>query len=657
MMRKMPDDGRYHDGSIDNASKATDWLYLGNEITSAMQALSAHQREDGHWVFELEADSTIPSEYIFLCHYLDEIDPEEERRIGEYIRSTQSDGGGWPLFHGGDLDISATVKAYYALKLIGDDPEAPHMRRAREAILARGGAARANVFTRISLALFGQVPWRAVPTMPIELMLLPRWFPFHIYKVSYWSRTVIVPLLILMALRPQARNPRGVGIPELFVRPPEEEPDYIHNPTGARLGNLFVHLDRVLKLIEPRFPKGRRQRAIQAALDFMLPRLNGEDGLGGIYPAMANAVMALDALGYDRDAPPLATARQAIRKLLVFEDRVYCQPCLSPIWDTALSLHAMMEGGVDPAGRTVQSALRWLADREIRDVVGDWAERRPGLEPSGWAFEYRNDFYPDVDDTAVVVMALHRADPEGYREVIERASQWIIGMQSKNGGWGSFDADNTHHYLNNIPFADHGALLDPPTVDVSARCVGMLAQLGYGRDHPSVSRAIEFIRNEQEPDGSWYGRWGVNYVYGTWSALCALNAVGEDMQAPYIRKAVAWLESRQRPDGGWGEDCDTYRDDRRDLAKASTPSQTAWALLGLMAAGEVDSDAVRRGIEFLLASPRDGARWEEDFWTGTGFARVFYLKYHGYPAYFPLWALARYQNLMRSNERRVGHGI
>ncbi len=622
-------------------------------LEDALAALKDLQHPDGHWLFELEADVTIPAEYVFLQHYLDEIDPAEEAAIAEYIRAGQRPDGGWPLFEGGDPDLSATVKAYFALKLAGDDPGAAHMRRARRLILSRGGAARANVFTRIALALFGQVPWHAVPAMPIEIMLLPRQSPFHIEKISYWSRTVMVPLLILQALRPQARNPRGVDIRELFVTPPEEERGYITHPPGASLGPAFVRLDGLLRRVEPRFPGRLRAKAMKAAIDFIMPRLNGEDGLGAIFPAMANAVMAFDALGYAPSDPVVVTAKRAIRKLLVKGERTYCQPCLSPIWDTGLALHALLEAGETIDNPSVERSADWLVAREIRDVRGDWVWRRPGLSPSGWAFQYRNDHYPDVDDTAVVAMALHRADPERYRACLERAATWIVGMQSRNGGWGAFDVDNTYHYLNAIPFADHGALLDPPTVDVTARCVSMLAQLGYGRDHQAVRRGVAFIKAEQETDGSWFGRWGVNYVYGTWSALCALQAVGEPNDSPAIRRAVAWLQARQHRDGGWGEDCATYWPARRSETKTSTPSQTAWALLGLMAAGEVGSEAVRRGVAYLEDAPREGARWSEDVWTGVGFPQVFYLKYHGYAAYFPLWALARYRRLRHGNERTV----
>jgi len=635
---------------------------LDTVIEDAKSALKKLQAEDGHWVFELEADATIPSEYILLKHFLadseSEIDAGLEIKIAEFIRSLQGEHGGWPLFYKGDFDISASVKAYYALKIAGDDLNAPHMKRARDAILAYGGAARSNVFTRVALAIFGQVPWRAVPVMPVEIMLLPRWFPFHLSKVSYWSRTVIAPLLVLMALKPLARNPRRVSIFELFVTPPEQETRYFVNPTGKTLGDVLLAVDRLLRKIEPFFPRRSRQRAIQAAVDFVTKRLNGEDGLGAIFPAMANSVMVFDRLGYPKDHPDYAIARQSIEKLMVrLDGRIYCQPCVSPIWDSGLAAHALMEAGEPRNGESIRKCLDWLAKRQILEVEGDWIWARPGLRPGGWAFQYWNDYYPDVDDAAVVAMALERSDGARYRENLSRAAEWIVGMQSKNGGWGSFDADNTYYYLNNIPFADHGALLDPPTADVSARCVSMLAQMGYSREHSATARGLEYLRREQEKDGSWFGRWGTNYIYGTWSVLCAFNAAGEDPKAPHIRKAVDWLKSRQRDDGGWGEDGASYWPERRSETKASTASQTAWAVLGLMAAGEVKSEAVSRGIEYLLNAPRQGARWDEEWFTAVGFPRVFYLRYHGYAAYFPLWALARYRNLSRGNTPSAMYGM
>jgi len=639
---------------------------LDAAIASATEAMLAARKEGGHWCFELEADATIPAEYVLLCHFLGE-EPNLvlEEKIGRYLRRIQGGHGGWPLYADGAFNISATVKAYYALKMIGDDTEAPHMKRAREAVLAHGGAEEANVFTRIQLALFGQIPWRAIPSMPVEMMLLPRWFPIHLSKMSYWARTVLAPLLVLMARKPQAANRRGIGVPELFLpkgapKPPKEK-SHVHPGWAAFFGGLDVLLKGVDKAS---WPKRTRKRAVDEAVRFTTERLNGEDGLGAIYPAMANATMMFHVLGYAADHPDYVAARTSVAKLLVEkEDEAYCQPCVSPIWDTSLAAHAMMETGDVRAEEAAAEALRWLKPHQILDVKGDWEEVRPGLRPGGWAFQYANAHYPDTDDTAVVAMAMDRlrpklADGASFDEPVARALEWIEGMQSRNGGWGAFDADNTYHYLNNIPFADHGALLDPPTVDVSARCIGFLAQLGEPKDSPRMQAAVRYIEKEQLEDGSWFGRWGVNYVYGTWSALCALNAAGLGPQTPSVRRGAAWLIAIQNPDGGWGEFADSYKLDYSGYERApSTASQTAWAVLGLMAAGEVDHPAVARGIAHLVATQETDGFWGQEHYTGGGFPRVFYLRYHGYPKYFPLWAMARYRNLKASNTQHVAWGV
>ncbi len=632
---------------------------LDAAIEAATASLLSHQSGDGYWVFELEADATIPAEYILLNHFLGRPEPELERRIARYLRSVQGEHGGWPLFHGGRLDVSCSVKAYFALKAAGDSPDAPHMARARQAILAAGGARRCNVFTRIMLALFGEVPWRAAPTMPIEIMLLPRWFPFHLDKVSYWSRTVIVPLLVLMAVRPKAKNPLGISVAELFVEPPDRVTEWIAPPNAAPIGRALVWLDRLLRRAEPWFPEAPRRQAIDKAVAFVTERLNGDNGLGAIFPAIANSVMMFDCLGYAPDHPGYAATLSAMRRLLVLDrDLPYCQPCLSPIWDSGLAAHALLEIGDERLGSAIRRGLDWVAAQQVLDIVGDWAAARPGLRPGGWPFQFANPHYPDLDDTAAVAAALDRFDREGYRGATERAAEWIIGMQSRNGGWGAFDADNTHYHLNHIPFADHGALLDPPTADVSGRCVSFLAQLGYPADHPVMAAGLAFLRREQEPDGSWFGRWGTNYIYGTWSVLAALNAAGVAPEAPEVRRAVAWLLARQRDDGGWGEDEESYFPGvPHGVAAYSTASQTAWALLGLMAAGEVAHPAVRRGIAYLVATQAADGTWEEPWFTAVGFPRVFYLRYHGYRAFFPLWALARYRALWRANSARVAFGL
>jgi squalene-hopene/tetraprenyl-beta-curcumene cyclase len=647
------------DNSLATPASASPTAGLDKAIGKAVASLLSSQQHDGHWVFELEADATIPAEYVLLQHYLGMIDVELEQRIARYLREAQGPDGGWPLFSGGAMDLSASVKAYFALKAVGDAPAAAHMALAREAILAKGGARYCNVFTRILLALWGEVPWRAVPVMPVEIMLLPAWFPFHIDKISYWSRTVLVPLLVLMALRPTARNPRGVKIPELFVEPPEGVRDWISTPAGSPVGRAFALLDRLLRVAEPLFPANPRQRAIEKAVAFVSERLNGEDGLGGIFPAIANSLMMFDCLGYPADHPNCAAPAAALRGLLVLDgERGYCQPCVSPVWDTALACHALMEVSEKRLNATIVRALDWLAERQVLDVAGDWAVARPDVRPGGWAFQYANPHYPDLDDTAAVALALSRFDAARYRGAIDRAAEWVVGMQSKNGGWGSFDADNARYRLNHIPFADHGALLDPPTADVTARCTGLLAQLGMSPEQPVAAAALAFLRAEQEADGSWYGRWGTNYIYGTWSVLAALNAIGIDPQASEVRRAVAWLIGRQREDGGWGEVGESYSPDApHGKAPYSTASQTAWALLGLMAAGGIDHPAVARGIAYLIASQDDGGNWDEPWYTAVGFPRVFYLRYHGYRAFFPLWALARYRRLLSANSRRVTFGL
>jgi len=640
---------------------------LARCVETAAAALLSRQRADGHWVFELEADATISAEYILLRHFLGDINATLEAKIANYLRRLQGPHGGWPLFHGGDFNISASVKAYYALKLVGDSPASEHMRRAREAILAHGGAGKTNVFTRSLLALFEAMPWSAVPATPVEIVLLPKWFPFHLSRVSYWSRTVVVPLVVLHALKPRARNPRGVTIDELFPgqRPRARRWTRAPHQSRGRFA-LSATVDELLRLLEPVVPQWIRRRAITKAVGFVTERLNGSDGLGAIFPAMANTVVMFDALGYARDHPHLVMARKAIdRLLIVSREEAYCQPCVSPVWDTVLACQSLFEIGGSHARAAVRRGLEWLEQRQVLETIGDWAEQRPHVRPGGWAFQYANPHYPDLDDTAAVVMAMDRfartrtkrGEPD-FREAIHRGSEWVLGLQSANGGWGAFDADNTSEYLNHIPFADHGALLDPPTADVTARCLGMIAQLGDTGSAPALERALEFLRRSQEKDGSWYGRWGMNYVYGTWSVLVAFNAAGVNPQATEVRRAVAWLIAAQNDDGGWGETGESYAlDHQGHEGGASTASQTAWALLGLMAAGEVKNPVVARGIDYLSRRQDGESFWREPQFTATGFPRVFYLRYHGYSKFFPLWALARYRSLTVLGERNGRWGM
>lgn len=627
---------------------------LDNAIEQAQNKLLGLQHKEGYWVFELEADCTIPAEYIMMMHYIGEIDESLQAKIAVYLRSRQSADGSYPLFTGGLGDISCSVKVYYALKMAGDDIHAPHMTKLREWILAQGGAAKANVFTRIALATFKQVPWRAVPYIPVEIMLFPKWFPFHIDKVAYWSRTVMIPLFILCTLKATAKNPKNVNVLELFVTHPDEEQHYF--PERTLLNKFFLGLDKLGRVTEPLIPTKMRKSAINKAVDWFLERMNGEDGLGAIFPAMVNAYEALLLLGYDKNHEVVVTARKAIDKLLVINEKdAYCQPCLSPVWDTGLTALAFEEiqkaGGQSQLGESLSRAYEWLKSKQLVDETGDWQISRPNVKGGGWAFQFNNPHYPDVDDTAVVAFAMAESENAAqHDESIRLATHWIAQMQSKNGGYGAFDVDNTYYYLNEIPFADHGALLDPPTSDVSARCAMLMAKVtkNYPEYAGALEQTIAYLRSEQEADGSWFGRWGTNYIYGTWSVLLALEQTNLPKTDPMFTKAAAWLKSVQRADGGWGEDNYSYFDASYSAKyQFSTAFQTAWAVLALCSAGEAKSPEVKAGIDFILRSQQTDGIWNDKCFTAPGFPKVFYLKYHGYDKFFPLWALARYRNELK----------
>ncbi len=622
-------------------------------IERAQSYLLSCQAPDGHWVGELEANSTITSEYLLFCHLLDRVDRERERKIVNYLRRQQLRDGGWSIYEKGPANLSATIKAYFAMKVAGVAPDDPAMTAARSLIRAAGGPTEVDVFTKILLALFGEYDWSGVPAMPVEIMLLPRWSYFNLLEVSYWSRTVIVPLLILMDAKPVKRLEDHYRLDELWVVPREQASlrfPRVPRPFSPKTflwKNFFIGVDDCLKGWERLGLRPFRARAVEAARRWLEERLAVPGGLGGIFPAMTNAVLALRTLGYPEDHPLISSQIKEIENLGVETTHsLHYQPCVSPVWDTALAANALVESGLPADHPQLQLAADWMMNEQIT-VPGDWQVKRPQVPPGGWPFQYSNDFYPDLDDTGMVMMALVKirgVDPERKQRAIERGLAWFLGMQGSDGGWGSFDADNNRLIFNNIPFADHGALLDPSTEDLTGRGLELLGALGYGTDHPAARRALGFIRRTQSKDGSWYGRWGVNYIYGTWSVLRGLGAIGEDCAQEYVQRAVAWLVSRQNPDGGWGETLASY--DEPELAGRgdSLPSQTAWALLALFAVGHTDGPAVDNGIRFLVHTQRDDGAWEDPLWNGAGFPRVFYLKYHLYAKYFPLWALGVYRS-------------
>ncbi len=626
-------------------------------LERAVEALLSIQNSDGHWAGELEGDTILSSEYI-LCHYFlgwEERDRDELTKCLNFMRRQQEDEGGYALYPGGPADVSASVKAYFALKLFGDDPDAPHMAKLRRKIQRLGGLLACNTFTKIQLALFGQVDWKECPAVPPELILFPRWFPFNIYEMSSWSRTIVIPLSLIWATKPLCPVPEGKDIQELRVSL-EDAPEYrtLEVEGTSRTWQLvFQSIDKAAKLAESLTGRLRRRPlralAIRKALDWMSARFENSDGLGAILPPIINSLIAFKALAFSEDDPRFQMARRALKGLRVpgqLDDEIRIQPCHSPVWDTAIAVNALALAGGEDVKSSLEAAVRWLLDREVRSP-GDWAERVRDVEPAGWYFEYKNEYYPDVDDTIMVMMALERVDAPEARPAIERAMRWVRAMQSKDGGWAAFDRDNNRWILANVPFADHNAMLDPPTADITARTLEMMGLFGIRKDDPQAAHAIQFLKDTQEPEGSWYGRWGVNYIYGTWQVLRGLAEIGEDMSQPYIVRAADWLESVQNEDGGFGETIASYEDRSLMGRGPSTPSQTAWAMMGLIAAGRARGTSLRRAVEYLVTSQRADGTWEEELWTGTGFPKVFYLRYYLYSLYFPIMALAMWRDDLR----------
>jgi squalene-hopene/tetraprenyl-beta-curcumene cyclase len=622
-------------------------------IEKARDYLFAQQHKDGYWCGELEADTTLESDYIAIHTLLGTGDRSRmERAVPEIIRHQNVDGG-WPIYAGGPSNISASVKAYFALKLMGYKPDHPVLERARTQILDLGGATECNTFTKIYLCFLGQYDWEAVPAIPPEIVLFPNWFWFNLYEISSWSRAILVPLAIAYAKKPFKKVPAEMGIDELFVG--GRHGKHLHLKWAAKKiswRNFFLVLNRVVHFCERFHIRPLRYLALKKAERWMLARFEKSDGLGAIYPGILNSIVALRCLGYSTDDPQVMRALAEFEKLGIEEASIpnhseptfRMQPCMSPVWDTALAMFALGESGVPKSDPRMLKAADWILSKEVR-TKGDWAVKVPNVEPGGWYFEFNNEFYPDVDDSAMVLLGLDKVENprERYQhDVCKRAIDWIFAMQCKSGGWASFDKDNTRMVFQNIPFADHNAMLDPPTVDITGRVLEMLAAYGVGGDDKRVQKAIKFILSEQESDGSWLGRWGVNYIYGTMLVLRGLQAMGVDHHEPYVQQGAEWLRMVQNSDGGWGESCGSYDDATTRGIGPSAPSQTAWAVMGLLAAGDTRSDSVQRGILYLLETQRLDGHWDEDQYTGTGFPRVFYLAYHLYRDYFPLIALSAY---------------
>jgi squalene-hopene/tetraprenyl-beta-curcumene cyclase len=622
---------------------------LDQAIASSQHFFFSTQKSAGYWVFDLENDSTIVADYIYLMHYIGQIDEERQQKAVNHILSIQLEDGGWNIYFGGPSELNATVKCAFALQLAGYTHDHPALKKAGECIVRHGGLQKVHSYNRFYLGLFGQFPWEQVVAIPPELMFLPTSFYFNIYEISSWSRVILVPMSILWALKPIKTPPATVDCSPWWAEKNGKNGNLFRDTFSWK--TFFFTIDAILKRSNRFYAPFTRREALRRAEAWMLDHISRGGGLGAVFPSMQNTVMALHALGYDPDHPVFQNAVRELLDLMVeTTDKIWFQPCFSPVWDTAMVTAALERSGLGTDHPVIQKGAEWLLNQEVT-FKGDWQVKNPYGPTGGWAFEYENDFYPDTDDTAMVLMALVEAripNQKRLEAAIHRGLEWMLSMQSSDGGWGAFDVDNDKEVFNLIPFADHNALLDPSTADLTGRILECLGAFGYDQDFSPATRAILFLRKTQEPDGSWYGRWGVNYIYGTWQVLTGLTSIGVPSHDIAIQRAINWFIQYQHEDGGWGETCLTYDDPSQKGKGPSTPSQTAWALLGLMNGRSDNRESIRRGIQYLINTQKPDGTWDEEEFTGTGFPKVYYLRYTGYRNYFPLMALGKYRSLMAS---------
>lgn len=636
------------------------WPELETALRRSQDYLFSIQKPEGYWIGELMVDSTLVSDTLAYHHWNGKVDREWQRKAVNHLFSMQLPDGGWNIYYGGPAEVNATIKAYLALKLAGVPVTDPRMLRAREVALNLGGVPRMNTFSKLYLALLGLFPWEYVPTIPCEVLLIGKWFHVNFWDMSNWSRAMLVPLAIINHFKPTRPLDHDVNLDELYPAGMQgRELALAPDPERISWRNFFLWLDRLHKFAEWFAQNGIhpfRKRALKKAEQWMLERFEGSDGLAAIFPAMLNSLIALKALGYPDNHPQVVRAERELKKLEhETPDTVRIEPCLSPVWDTAIVTMCLRESGVPEDDPRIKQAAEWLMTKEIR-FRGDWQYKNPvNVEPSGWVFEFENKWNPDVDDTAMVLLALRKIPTDNRQkrdECFQRGLNWMMAFQCKDGGWAAFDKDCTKNILEKVPFADHNAMLDPECADITARILELLGYEGYQANHPQVKKALDYIRSQQEADGSWYGRWGVNYIYGTWQVLRGLRALNLDMKQPWLLKAREWLESVQHLDGGWGERCNTYDDPVFKGQGPSTASQTAWAVMGLCAFDDPERPSLKRGIEYLIRTQNADGSWSEDETTGTGFPRVFYLKYDMYRNSWPLLALATYRQLVERSASR-----